>query len=231
MGALPSLALVLDYISEHVEGRLLREVAATKSGRWQQVSGRRLQRLGGTVSPKGGLIQAPVPSWLAPLVQQISEDTQVYGPHPANHVLLNQYRPGEGILPHADGPLYHPAVCILSLGSPAVMRFTPKLGGTEMQEKKNNNGEDQSPIAEGGGMAACSVVLPRRSLLVFRDLAYTHWLHGIDEVAAHQLNDAVNLGQCGLQEGDTLWRMGVRTSLTFRRVLKVHSCLGLPGNR
>jgi hypothetical protein len=33
-----------------------------------------------------------------------------------------------GIFPHEDGPLYSPAVCILSLGSPAVMRFTPKRG-------------------------------------------------------------------------------------------------------
>lgn len=47
-----------------------------------------------------------------------------------NHVLVNEYRPGEGIMSHQDGPLYAPAVAILSLGTPVVMRFTPhqKMG-------------------------------------------------------------------------------------------------------
>ena len=44
----------------------------------------------------------------------------------ANHVLVNSYLPGEGIMPHQDGPLYHPAVCILSLGCPAIVRFWRK---------------------------------------------------------------------------------------------------------
>lgn len=35
-------------------------------------------------------------------------------------------QPGEGIMPHEDGPLYHPAVAILSLGNPAVVRFARK---------------------------------------------------------------------------------------------------------
>lgn len=35
-------------------------------------------------------------------------------------------QPGEGIMPHEDGPLYHPAVAILSLGHPAVVRFARK---------------------------------------------------------------------------------------------------------
>jgi hypothetical protein len=37
--------------------------------------------------------------------------------------------------PHEDGPLYHPVVCILSLGSPAVLRFWRKQeeGTTALQ--------------------------------------------------------------------------------------------------
>lgn len=36
-----------------------------------------------------------------------------------NHVLINEYRPGEGIMAHQDGPLYTSAVAILSLvGTP-----------------------------------------------------------------------------------------------------------------
>ena len=44
-----------------------------------------------------------------------------------NHVLLNAYSPGEGIQSHQDGPIYHPGVCILSLGASAVMHFYEKL--------------------------------------------------------------------------------------------------------
>lgn len=32
-----------------------------------------------------------------------------------NHVLVNEYQPGQGIMAHQDGPLYTPAVAILSL--------------------------------------------------------------------------------------------------------------------
>ncbi len=55
----------------------------------------------------------------------------VAGSGGANHVLVNAYLPGEGIMPHEDGPLYHPAVCILSLGSPAILRFWRKGGCSE----------------------------------------------------------------------------------------------------
>ena len=40
-------------------------------------------------------------SWLQPLLMRLAEDTQAFGPGlEANHVLLNAYRPGEGIMPH-----------------------------------------------------------------------------------------------------------------------------------
>lgn len=35
-----------------------------------------------------------------------------------NHVLVNEYQPGQGIMAHQDGPLYTPAVAILSLVRP-----------------------------------------------------------------------------------------------------------------
>ena len=45
---------------------------------------------------------------------------------PPNHALVNCYRSEEGILPHEDGPIYHPAAAIVSLGSWAVLRFYSK---------------------------------------------------------------------------------------------------------
>ena len=67
-------------------------------------------------------------SWLQPLLQRLARDTGAFGAAQElpNHVLLNAYLPGQGIMPHQDGPLYHPGVCIVSLGAPAVIRFTRK---------------------------------------------------------------------------------------------------------
>ena len=34
-----------------------------------------------------------------------------------NHVLVNEYLPGQGIMPHTDGPAFFPMVSTVSLGS------------------------------------------------------------------------------------------------------------------
>ncbi len=40
-------------------------------------------------------------SWLQPLLRRLAEETEAFGPGlEANHVLLNAYRSGEGIMPH-----------------------------------------------------------------------------------------------------------------------------------
>lgn len=65
--------------------------------------------------------------WLGSIVERLFKETGVYGTDRPNHVLLNGYSPGQGIFNHQDGPIYHPAVCILSLGSTAVMNFRRRL--------------------------------------------------------------------------------------------------------
>jgi alkylated DNA repair protein alkB family protein 6 len=216
-GAAPlrSLFLLPDYVTELQEAHLLSNITAARQA-WTQVSGRRLQALGGTVSGKGGLIPAPLPSWLQPLVDRVSNLTEggLYGKEgPANHVLINSYEVGEGILPHTDGPLYCPVVAIISLGSPAVMRFTRRRGAEAEAEE------------EGGGKLIASVILPPRSLLVFADDAYEQCLHGIDFAEEETLDSSVVNPEAAAAaggEGATLPRRGTRVSLTIRRVLKVH---------
>lgn len=44
-----------------------------------------------------GLVPAPLPKWVLPLLSKIKEQTGLF-PLGLNHVLLNAYRPGEGIL-------------------------------------------------------------------------------------------------------------------------------------
>lgn len=45
----------------------------------------------------GGLLQAPMPSWLGSILAGVDRDLGMFE-GPANHVLLNAYEPGEGIL-------------------------------------------------------------------------------------------------------------------------------------
>lgn len=39
----------------------------------------------------------------------------------ANHVLINEYEPGQGIMPHQDGAAYWPVVATVSLAAPIVL--------------------------------------------------------------------------------------------------------------
>lgn len=71
---------------------------------------------------KGCCHKSVVPLWLSALTGKIYQDVRLF-PSPINHVLVNEYLPGQGIMPHQDGPAYFPVVAIISLGSPAVMRF------------------------------------------------------------------------------------------------------------
>lgn len=60
--------------------------------------------------------------------------------------------PGQGILPHTDGPAYSPWAAVLSLGSAAVFEFW----------------RDHAHAASGEA-SVLAVLLPPRSLLVFSE--------------------------------------------------------------
>ena len=70
----------------------------------------------------------------------------VYHPvlYPANSVRINGYEPGQGIHPHMDGPVYFPRAAIISLGSPCVFDFYPRMesdkgGKTRLQWDKDRD--------------------------------------------------------------------------------------------
>lgn len=82
-------------------------------------------------------------------------------PHGApNHVLINEYKPGEGILPHEDGSAYFPVVCTVSLGAHTVLDIYSK----------------------GEKGRRWRVLQERRSLLVTMGECYAGCLHGIEGV-------------------------------------------------
>ena len=50
---------------------------------------------------------------------------------PANHVLLNEYTPGQGIMPHVDGNLFFPTITTVNLGSHAILKFYDPPSGSD----------------------------------------------------------------------------------------------------
>lgn len=136
-------------------------------------------------------------------------------------MLINEYLPGQGILPHKDGPAYHPVVCTISLGSSLCLDIYATNGdGTRERLPK------------------WRILQEPRSLLITTDSLYMDYLHGIADVAEdvdlssetvinwdllHSIEDIKE----GAMQRDT------RTSLTFRDVIKTKSLskLGLFGKR
>lgn len=112
-------------------------------------------------------------------------------------------------MPHTDGPFYAPRTATLSLGSDAIMHFSPRVAAADIGQ----SGVDTRPQS--------SLVLRARCLVVFADDAYSRMLHGIDAVGEEAVGargaPVVNADSAGAPEG-TVIRRKLRVSLTFRRV-------------
>ncbi|WFD33699.1 non-specific serine/threonine protein kinase [Malassezia cuniculi] len=158
------------------------------------------------MSGKGTLIAEPLPDWVTrspDLISRIREtgafQNSAHGE--PNHCLVNEYLPGQGIMPHNDGPAYFPAVATVSLGS-SILYDVYELG---------ESGYPTEPTF--------SVLLEPRSLLVSVGWAYTDYIHGIAEehqTSVERLAQATNArGICEPLERST------RISLTFRDVERV----------
>lgn len=160
----PTCIYVPDFISAIDERRMLDLAAAAPACKWTTLSARRLQNWGGTPTPQG-LLAEPLPAWLEALVDRVAQFPIFGDALRPNHVLLNQYRSGEGIMTHKDGPAYHPIVVILSLGSSTSLDFFDSLADTKVP-----------------GAEVFSLFLRPRSLLIFSEECYTRLFHSIAEV-------------------------------------------------
>jgi alkylated DNA repair protein alkB family protein 6 len=165
--SLSSVFLARNWLSSEEEEAQLLQQTTGAACRWTQLKGRRVQTLGGLVTEQG-LLAAPLPRWLQSLFARILREsgplfTSALDGAALNYCLVNAYSPGEGILAHQDGPLYRPAVAIVSLGADTEFRFTPHASLL---------------LEKGEELAEQRVLLPRRSCLLFFGDAYTRWLHG-----------------------------------------------------
>lgn len=204
-----------------------------------------------------GLLPQDLPPWLKKLTQRICNQTGLF-PSSINHVLINEYLPDQGIMPHQDGPAYFPVVAILSLQSPLVIDFTPHprlkevtnkgrvtadgLNSNGASEVSENGMSDESVHSQDDSHQPSSVLLMPCSLLIFKDQAYSDYLHGIQDTEVHRLDKVLNVteiqklqeanlacssyGGAGMEmpegQGASFHRTSSRVSLTCRLVLKVH---------
>ncbi|POS75795.1 calpain [Diaporthe helianthi] len=218
---LPATAYyIADFITEEEERLILDKIAGAPKPRWKQLSHRRLQTWPSDLV-HDRLLEAPLPAWLeGPVVSRLlsvplsadDESANLFtsSPHKRpNHVLINEYPPGVGIMPHKDGAAYYPVVCTVSLGASLCL---------DIHSSKKDGALDPEP--------AFRVLQEPRSLLITTDDLYTQYLHGIADIQAD-----VGLSRETVSNWDMLRRpeyfstgvnqRSVRTSLTYRDVLKV----------
>jgi alkylated DNA repair dioxygenase AlkB len=147
--AIPGLRYLPDYVTAAEERAL---VTAIDRLPWNTEWRRRRQPYGAgygtnTAAP-------PIPDWGRRLADRLYADGIT--PEPFDHLLVNEYLPGQGIAPHRDYAPFGRTVVSLSLLSACVMDFRhPPTGRRE-----------------------CLLLEPR-SLLVLSDAARFEWEHGI----------------------------------------------------
>lgn len=141
----------------------------------------RLQYWGGQVSTTASrsvLIPEPLPDFMTrfpPLISRIAS-TGAFGGSAhgePNHCLVNEYEPGQGIMPHEDGDAYWPSVATVSVQSHTLLDIYRWVVDKEAE------GGGENGVAKGGGGGKAreqdpvfSILQEPRSLLVTTGAAY-----------------------------------------------------------
>lgn len=226
VGSLDAVYYISDYVSEAEEAQIKLQLEASPAEMWQSMQGRRVQECGSRMAADGrGLVLETLPQWMQSVCARLVDDG-IFPPTAApNSVALNEYSAQQGIAPHADGPVYAPRVAILSLFSPALLRFYGKQPELEAHLAWDES-TDTPAHATGGGQPLECLLLQPRSLLLFVGDAFREHCHEVAacpegrEVAGDaQSGTLVNGALAGAQPGDPVVR-GERVSLTIRHLLE-----------
>ncbi|KZV81269.1 hypothetical protein EXIGLDRAFT_742614 [Exidia glandulosa HHB12029] len=240
ISCVPEVYYIPDFITEHDEEYLLRKIHEAPQPMWRTLANRRsaspysfplarLQIWGGIIK-NGVLVGQKLPDWLDKFPDLVTRlrDTGAFksAKHgQPNHVIVNEYLAGQGIMPHEDGPAYHPVVGTISLGSHAVFNYYKYADASTDDNAPSNNSNagravDRTPLV--------SLLLKPRSLIITRSSLYTGHLHAIEERTQDVLggDDGVKVANVHLvraeeaRTGGTLTRE-TRMSLTSRDVERV----------
>ncbi|GAA5889542.1 hypothetical protein JCM5296_005980 [Sporobolomyces johnsonii] len=189
---------------------------------WTELNGRRSMYWGGTVLPSGSLVPAPFPGFMDgqwPDVLERVAETGVYDQwtggtgkgkeRGANHCLVNEYLPGQGIMPHTDGPAYLPCTSTLSLGSHTILSLRSKPAHLQPPSASSppsspTASEPRAAEKPAPEVEKIDIFLPPRSLVVLTGELYASWLHGIQPLKADPLE---LLKACANWEGWWDWQL------------------------
>lgn len=124
-------------------------------------------------------------------------------------MLINEYPPNTGIMPHKDGSAYYPVVCTVSLGSSLCLN---------LYKSKEDGALDPKP--------KWKILQEPRSLLITTADLYSEYLHGIEPTSTDVDISEETIANWNLLRSPSLFENGVnqrqtRISLTYRDVLKV----------
>ncbi|OCK77575.1 hypothetical protein K432DRAFT_418544 [Lepidopterella palustris CBS 459.81] len=127
----PAFYYIPNFITPEEEASILQKIPPS---RWHPLSHRRLQAHPTTLTKSNTLLASPLPSYLtSPIIPRFAA-LRVFDqtPHKApNHVLINEYRKGEGIMAHEDGGAYAEVVATVSLGGTVCLEISSKPGTAE----------------------------------------------------------------------------------------------------
>ena len=131
---------------------------------WSEDLKRRVQHYGWrydyqTRTITSDMYLGPLPDWITKLAERLYAETGLFDRIP-EQVIVNEYKPGQGIALHADKDCFGPTVATISLGDDWEMKFRPVKGSSD---------EDTS------------IMLQRGSALILTDDARFQWMHGIDK--------------------------------------------------
>lgn len=199
-----------NFITTEEEEKLLQSVANAPKPKWTQLSNRRLQNWGGHPHAKG-MVPEKIPQWLDSYLSKLGSMNIFDGKIP-NHVLVNEYLPGQGIMPHLDGPIFYPTISTITLGSHTVLDFYKQLDDVE-----------DSSAAPFSSRYVSSFLLERRSLVCFKEDMYSVYMHGIDDLKEDILKEKKILNLDVSDENEIRVRE-TRVSLTIRHFPKVLKC-------
>ena len=180
--SVPGLSFHADMVSVEEEAALLAEINAAA---WDATAlSRRTQNYGYRYPYSRGKIEeldvaTPIPEFFRPLLERVGALTGVA----FNQVIVNEYKPGQGISPHVDHTgVFGDTVVSCSLGSAAVMLMQNRAGDVKVE-----------------------VPLPRRSAVVLRGDARYKWKHSIPaRMADHSVPRGTRVSITFRTTGDAL---------------------------
>ncbi|KAL1989325.1 hypothetical protein VTN96DRAFT_87 [Rasamsonia emersonii] len=232
--SLPDSAYYIpDFITAEEEERLLQKINSVPLPRWTQLSHRRLQTWPSALTKSNKLLAAPLPAWLvSPIITPRFDALGCFAdaPHGApNHVLINEYQPGQGIMPHEDGAAYYPLVATVSLGAPIVLDIYEKRDPDRPEETytHDDNSDDDNNNDRQRRKPKFRILQEPRSLLITTKDLYTKYLHGIaeretdEDLGPETISNWDLLGEKDRYAETGRYTRQTRISLTYRDVLQV----------